>query len=61
MSLCCKAGVVLLNSLSLCLSFDYSVESETRALLGRIFLVVGFPFHHFKYIMPLPSGLQSFC
>ena len=28
--------------LSLCLSFDYSVESERRALLGRVFLVVGF-------------------
>ena len=42
LSLCCKAGVVLLNSLSLCLYFDFSVESERRYLLGRLFLVVGF-------------------
>ena len=32
-----------------------------RSLLGRVILVVVFSFHHFKYVLPLPSGLQSFC
>ena len=29
-----------------------------RTLLGRIFLVIGFPFHHFKYILPLPLACR---
>ena len=32
-----------------------------RSLLGTVILVVGFPFQYFKYILPFPCGLQSFC
>ena len=32
-----------------------------RALLGRVFLVVGFPLSSFKCILSFPSALQSFC
>ena len=31
-----------------------------RVLLGRIFLVVGFSLHHFKYIMSLPLRSAEF-
>ena len=32
-----------------------------RSLLGTVILVVDFSFQYFKYILPFPSDLQSFC
>ena len=32
-----------------------------RALLGIVFLVLGSYLYHLKYILPLPSTLQSLC
>ena len=32
-----------------------------RSLLSGVILTLDFSFYHFKYILPLLSGLQSFC
>ena len=32
-----------------------------RYWLGTVIFIVNFPFQCFKYILPFPSGLQSFC
>ena len=40
------------------MKFWFLHEISIRALLGRV--LQNFPFHHFNYIMPLPSSLQSF-
>ena len=90
---CCKAGLVVLNSLNFCLSekllITPSVLDEILAgysNLGCRFFPfstlnisylsllackvpaersdvkhVSFPCQYFKYILPVPSGLQSFC
>ena len=55
-SICCKAGLVVLNFLSFCLSVKlwFFLQIWMRVLLGKVILVGGFfPFHPFKYIMPL--------
>ena len=44
-----------------CLQSFWFLQIWIRALLGRTFLVVVFLLHHLKYILPLASGLQSFC
>ena len=62
--ICCKAGLVVLNSLNFCLSVKFLISplNLSDILVGRvIFVAVFFPFHHFKYILPLPTGLQNFC
>ena len=62
--ICCKAGLVLLNSLSFCFSVKLliSPSNQNKSLAGWSNLGWRFfPCHHFKYIMPLPSGLQTFC
>ena len=52
----------ILLILLICEAFDFSFESECGPCPGGVILVVGFfPFHHFKYILPFPSCLQSFC
>ena len=38
----------------------HTVESECGPC-WVILVVVFFLFHHFKYVLPLPSGLQNFC
>ena len=42
----------------ICKTFDFSIESEREPCWAMF--VVDFPFNHFKYIVSLPSGLQSF-
>lgn len=42
-------------------AFDFSIQSETRALLVEYSSWQVFPCHCFKYITPLPSWLQGFC
>ena len=59
-NICCKAGLVVLNSLNFCLSEKLLIS---RSILKEILAGYGslsyrFPF---KYILPFPSGLQSFC
>ena len=63
-NICCKAGLMVLNSLNFCLSeklfISGSISNEILAgysNLGCRF----FPFQYFKFILPFPSGLQSFC
>ena len=60
-SIYCKAGLVVLNSFSFCLSVKLliSMSNLKESLTGYSYLQV-LPFHHFEYIMPLASGLQSF-
>ena len=43
-SICCKAGLVVLNSLNFCLSGKLLISPSNlrRVLLGRVFLVVGY-------------------
>ena len=60
-NVCCKAGLVVLNSLNFWLSekllISPSILNEILAgysNLGYRF----FPFQYFKYILPFPSGLQ---
>ena len=67
-SICFKAGMVMLSSLSLYLSvqvfvffFQFLDQIWMWALLEKIFLIVGSSLSSFKYIVPLPSGLQIFC
>ena len=53
-NICCKTGLLVLILLSFaCMEhFWFLHQNWTSACLGRVFLAV-FPFHHFKYIMPL--------
>ena len=64
-SICCKAGLVVLNSLLLvCEAFDFSVKLLiSLSILNEIFVGYSnlggrfFLFQYFKYILPFPSGL----
>ena len=53
---------MVLNSLSFCLYINLLISLATlnESLLDRVFLVVSFSSHQFKYSLSLPSGLQSF-
>ena len=44
-----------------CLKSFWFLQFWMKSLPGTEILVVGFPFQSFKYILPFPSGLQSFC
>ena len=60
----CKAYLVVLNSSSICLFVKclHSLSNLNDSHAKQSILGCGlFYFHHFKYIMPLSSGLQSFC
>ena len=44
-----------------CKAFDFSFKSEWDHCWVEYSWLEAFPFHHLKYILPLPSGLQDFC
>ena len=50
----CWALLVLL----LCKTLDLSIKSEGEPCWVEYFWLWAFPFHDFKYTMPLPSGMQ---
>ena len=58
-----KADLMVLSSLNFYLSVKLWISplNLNQILAGVILVVNFFVFHPFKYIMPLPSGLQSFC
>ena len=62
-NICGKAALVVLNSLNVCLSekllISPSILNEILARYSNLGCI--FPFQYFKYILPFPSGLQSFC
>lgn len=63
-SICCKVSLVVLDSLSFCLSIIiwFFCQIWMRTMQVRVFLVVdSSSFHHFEYILPLLSELWSFC
>ena len=62
-NICCKAGLVVLNSLSFCLSEKLLIfPSYMNEILagysnhGCIFFLL----HHFNYVLSFSSGLKSF-
>ena len=61
--ICGKAALVVLNSLNVCLSekllISPSILNEILTRYSNLGCI--FPFQYFKYILPFPSGLQSFC
>ena len=62
-SICCKAGLVVLNSLNFCLSVKLLISPS---ILNEVF--AGYHnlscrflfFQYFKYILPFPFGLPHF-
>ena len=64
-NICFKAGLMLLNSLNFCLSEKLLISppilNEVFARYSNLSCRLFFPFQYFKYILPFPSGLQSFC
>ena len=61
--ICCETGLVVLNSLSFGLSVKLllSLSNLNESLAEWSILGCNIsPFHHFKYSVPLISGLQSF-
>ena len=59
----CKAGLVVLSSLSFCLSEKFLISPLilNEILAGTVILVYIFPLQYFIYILLFSSGLQSFC
>lgn len=63
-SISCRLGLVATNSFHFCLSGNILISPsflkdslpDTELLVNRFFF-----FQHFKYIIPLPSALQSSC
>ena len=62
-SICWRAGLVVLNSLSFCLSVKLLISPSylNEILVGYNNLVLQVIFsHHFKYVLPFPPRLKSF-
>ena len=62
--ICCKAGLVVLSLLNFYLSENLfiSLSALNEIPAGYDNLACRFfPFQYFKYILPFPSGLKSFC
>jgi len=57
-----RAGLVVLNSLSFCLSVKLLTSPSYLNEIPAGYSNLGcfFLFHHFKYALPFPSGLKSF-
>ena len=60
-SMPCKAGLMVISSLSFSLSGKVSTSFLKDGFAGYSIFVQQFVFYHFKYIIPLISGLQGFC
>ena len=63
-NICFKAGLVVLNSLNFCLSEKLFISPLILSEILAGYSNLGcrsFPFQYLKYILPFPSGLQSFC
>ena len=60
-NICCKAGLVVLNSLYFCCSEKFFISPS---ILNEIFAVYSdlgcrfLPFQYVKYILPFPSGCR---
>ena len=60
-NMCCKAGLVILNSLNFCLTEKLFISPS---ILNEIFAVYSdlgcrfLPFQYVKYILPFPSGCR---
>lgn len=59
-SISCRTGVVVLNSLSFCLSKNVLISSFLKDILLYIKLLVNNLYFWFKYATLLPSSLHSF-
>ena len=60
-NICCKAGLVVLNSVNFCLSVKLFISPSILNEIVAGYNNLGcrfFPFQYFKYILPLPSGLK---